>query len=430
MQQRKQPGRGDKAKSVAGGLVMAAPRTAAYASRAMIRPLRWSKKHPEIATQMPTPRLLASVFLDHVVTSAMRAGFALDEDLDFAELRREVDVTIERLEARGWLDDPSGFHALPPPPVGPVVEPAKWFRFRYEQLSFESGYVSPVDAGRADERWDAAPNRTAHAFVLRHREDGHPWVLLQHGYGGGAPMDFDKMMGAAHFHRDLGFNVIGPIAPYHGPRRVFNRGGVGMTSLDYVRNLHALGQAVWDIRRCISWVETQGGGPVACHGVSLGGCLVALVAGVDDRVGTVVAGIPVVDITAAIRKGSSDEQWAEPDQSGLFGDCLELIHRPVTPLSLAPLVPRERRFIYAGIGDQVIKPGDAYRLWQHWDRPNVLWFGGSHLLTPRAAEVKQFVDDALANHPAASPTQMTRQGDDDEIAGHALQPDHLDPTPA
>src|SRR6266508_131926 len=137
MQQAKQSGKGEKAKTVASGLAMAAPRTAAYASRAVIRPLRWSRQYPEIPPQMPTPRLLASVFLDHVVMSAMQIAFAFDEDHDFAELRREVDAAIEVLDARGWLEDPRGFHALPPPPVDPVLEPAKWRRIRYEQLSFE-----------------------------------------------------------------------------------------------------------------------------------------------------------------------------------------------------------------------------------------------------------------------------------------------------
>jgi hypothetical protein len=398
MQQAKRSGPLDKARTVASGLTLAAPRTAAYATRAVVRPLRRSRRHPEITPQLPTPRLLASVMIDHVMLAALRAAFTVDDDGDFAELRREVDATIEVLDARGWLHDSRGFHALPPPPVDPVLEELTWRRFRYEQLSFESGYVSPVGAGRADERWSAPPNRTAHAFVLRHRDDGHPWVLLQHGYGAGVPVDFLQMMRAGHLHRDLGFNVIGPLAPYHGPRRVFARGGMGMTSFDYVRNLHSLGQAVWDIRRCISWAQTQGAGLVAYHGVSLGGLLVALVAGVDDRVGTAIAGIPAADIAAAIRRRTLIKPSTELERSGLFGDCLELIHRPVTPLGLAPLVPRERRFIYAGIGDRVTTPGDAYRLWQHWDRPCVLWFGGSHAVTRRATAVKQFVDDALLSH--------------------------------
>jgi hypothetical protein len=349
--------------------------------------------------------------------SAVQGGFQPEEDYDFAELRREVDVTIERLASRGWLQEPRGFHPLPPPPADPVLEQAKWLRFRYERLSFESGYVSPVGSDRADERWNALPNRTVHAYVLRHRDSGqHPWVLVQHGYGAGMPMDF--FMGAAHFHRDLGFNVIGPIAPYHGPRRVFRRGGVGMMSIDYVRNLHAYGQAVWDFRRCVSWAETQGAGPVACYGVSLGGGLVGLIAGIDDRVGTVIAGIPLVDLTAQMHRRPPGDRWAEPQRLDLFGDCLELIHRPVIPLRLAPVVPHERRFIYAGIGDQITKPADAYRLWQHWDRPNVLWFGGSHVLTyvTSGKAVKQFVDDALLTHPGTSPAQTTRKRDDGVIS--------------
>jgi predicted alpha/beta hydrolase len=418
MEEPKQGGRWETIGTVASGLVMAAPRTGAYGIRAAVRPFRGSRKHPEIAPQLPTPRLLASVFVDHVAMSALQTVFTAVEDYDLAELRREVDTTIERLDARGWLQDPRGFHRLPPAPVDPVLEPARWLHFRYERLSFESGYVSPVEAERADERWNAPPNRTVHAYVLRHRDsEPHPWVLLQHGYGAGMPMDF--YMGAAHFHRDLGFNVIGPIAPYHGPRRVFRRGGVGMTSLDYVRNLHSLGQAVWDIRGCISWAETQGAGPMACYGVSMGGCLVGLIAGIDDRVGTAVVGIPVVDMAAKMRSHALGDRWGESERTGLFGDCLELIHRPVTPLTLPPLVPHERRFIYAGVGDQISTPGDAYRLWQHWDRPNVLWFEGSHL-TASGKVVKQFVDDALLSHAGMAPAQISHERDDEQVVSQAL----------
>lgn len=253
-------------------------------------------------------------------------------------------------------------------------------------------------------------------FAIANSEP-HPWVLVQHGYGAGMPMDFH--MGAADFHRDLGFNVIGPVAPYHGPRRVFRRGGVGMTSLDYVRNLHVWGQAVWDIRRCISWAETQGAGPMACYGVSMGGCLVGLIAGIDDRVGTVVAGIPVVDMAAKMRSHAPGDRWGESERTGFFGDCLESIHRPVTPLNLVPLVPHERRFIFAGVGDQISGPGDAYRLWQHWDRPNVLWFQGSHL-TASGKVVKQFVDDALLTHAAMSPAHTSRKRDDEQVVSQAL----------
>ncbi len=395
--------------TAAAALVGAGPKTAAYASRAVVRPLQRARRYPEIAPRMPTPTLLASVFMDHVLMAALQGAFTAKDLRDFGVVRREVDHTIGLLDERGWLQDPRGFHQQPPPPEHPIVESARWYGFPYQHLSFESGYVAPEGSPGADKRWSSPPNRTAHAHVLRHRGGGHPWMLLQHGYSAGQPWDFFTM-GAAHFHRDLGFNVIGLIAPYHGPRRVLHRGGVGMTSFDYVRNLHSFGQAVWDIRRCISWAVGQGAGSVAHYGISMGGYLVSLVAGIDERVGTAIAGIPAVDMAAAIRRRIPSHQRVEVERAGLFEDCLEVIHRPVSPLSFAPLVPHERRFIYAGIGDQVTTPGDAYLLWEHWKRPNVLWFRGTHLLTSIGRrEVKHFVDDALSTHTSVSAPPPTPQ---------------------
>jgi hypothetical protein len=402
MPQPKQPGRSDKAKTVASGLALAAPKTAVYAGRAMIRPLRWSRQHPEIPAHMPTPQLLASVFLDHMVMAAAQMAFTNEEEYDIAAICAETVATIERLDSLGWLQDPRPFHPLPPPPADPVLERARWRLTRYERLSFESGYVSPVGAERGDERWNAPPNQTAHALVLRHDDGDHPWVVLQHGYGAGNPTDFFMMMGADHLHRDLGYNVICPIAPYHGPRRVFSRAGMGMTSIDLVRNLHAYGQAVWDTRRCISWAQTQGASTVACYGVSLGGALAALLAGVDDRVDTAIVGIPALDIASTMRRRASKEQVAEQERIGLFQETLDNIHAPVNPLHVVPHATRERLFIYAALGDRVSTPGDAYRLWQHWDRPRVLWFRGSHIMTPRAGDVKRFIDGALASSDAAA----------------------------
>ncbi len=396
--------------TMAADLAWAGPRTAAYATRAMVRPLRRARQHPEIAPRMPTPNFLASVFIDHVMMATLQAAFRTEDVRDLAEVRREVDGTIALLAERGWLTDPRGFHAKPPPPEHVVVEPARWNAFRYEQLFFESGYVSPEGSTGAASRWLAAPNRIAYAYLLRHPDGDHPWMVLQHGLGAGQVWDF-FMMGAHHFHRDLGYNVIAPIAPYHGPRRVFHRSGTGMTSFDYVRNLHAFGQATWDIRRCISWVEGQGAGPVAHYGISLGGYLVSLVAGVDDRVGTAIAGIPTIDMAASLRSRTPAYRRVEVERAGLLEDCLEVIHQPISPLRFTPLTAQHRRFIYAGVGDQVTGPRDAYRLWQHWSRPNVLWFRGAHLGTMHGRRVKQFVDGALTSHAALSASPVATKAE-------------------
>ncbi len=410
-EQPRTPRRLGMARSVAAEVLAAGPRTAAYATRAVLRPLRSVRKHPEIPAVFPTADLVASVLTEQLMKAALPAVFAPNDEGSFDAVRREVNRAIELLDANGWLDDPRGFHRKPPPPEHPRVERAVFYGVRYERLSFESGYVAPEGSPGGDTRWNAPANRTAHAYVLRHLDASRPWVVLQHGYGVGHPWDFVLMMDAPRIFKNLGFNVIAPIAPYHGPRRVLRRGGMGMTSFDYVRNLHAYGQATWDIRRCIAWAETQGATSFALYGMSMGGFIVSVVAGVEDRVGTVIAGIPAVDMAAAIRRRTPTYQWPELERNGLFGECLDIIHRPVSPLSFTPLVPRERRFIYAGVADRITTPRDAYRLWQHWERPNVLWFRGTHVTASMGTDVKRFIDGALRTHSQVFANTAGRQRD-------------------
>jgi hypothetical protein len=53
---------------------------------------------------------------------------------------------------------------------------------------------------------------------------------------------------------------------------------------------------------------------------------------------------------------------------------------PCTPLSYRPLLPKERLFLIGGVGDRLAPPRHARLLWDHWDRPRMHWFPGSHVL--------------------------------------------------
>jgi hypothetical protein len=380
--------------AVATDLIAAAPRTAAYATRALLRPLRRNRQHPEIPWAWPSADLVGSVLFEQVLKATMPAMFAPNDEGSLAAVRAEVDRTIELLDAHGWLDDPRGFHREPGPPEDPRVQKAFHYGICYEKLSFTSGYDSPEGSARADERWAAPPNRTAHAYVLR-RRGPRPWLIIQHGYGGGQIAEF-MMMGALYFHRRLGVNVMGTIAPYHHQRRVLRRGGMGMTSFDYVRNLHSYGQATWDIRRAMSWAEQQGATSISLYGVSMGGYIASLVAGVEPRLRTVIAGIPAIDMAAAIRRRTPTNQWPDLQRNGMFGEVLDTIHRPISPLTFPALVPREQRFVYGAVGDRITTPKDAYLLWNHWERPSVLWFKGTHVTAIMSNQVRAFVTRALA----------------------------------
>jgi hypothetical protein len=68
----------------------------------------------------------------------------------------------------------------------------------------------------------------------------------------------------------------------------------------------------------------------------------------------------------------------------------------LSPLSLAPRVPPQGRFVYAGIADQVVHPrAHAVRLWEHWGRPEAVWYHGGHTGFFRSRPVQQFVESAV-----------------------------------
>jgi hypothetical protein len=53
---------------------------------------------------------------------------------------------------------------------------------------------------------------------------------------------------------------------------------------------------------------------------------------------------------------------------------------PSSPLSFSPRLARERLFIIGGVGDRLAPPRHARLLWDHWGRPRMHWFPGSHVL--------------------------------------------------
>jgi pimeloyl-ACP methyl ester carboxylesterase len=51
-----------------------------------------------------------------------------------------------------------------------------------------------------------------------------------------------------------------------------------------------------------------------------------------------------------------------------------------SPLTYAPLLPKDRLMVIAGAGDRLAPPKHARLLWDHWDRCRIHWFPGNHLL--------------------------------------------------
>src|SRR5205814_25034 len=88
-------------------------------------------------------------------------------------------------------------------------------------------------------------------------------------------------------HEDLGLNVVFPVLPLHGVRGDGLPQHAAFPGEDVMDNVHGIAQSVWDVRRLVRWAASQSDQPVGVTGVSLGGFVTALVAGLGYKGGHV-----------------------------------------------------------------------------------------------------------------------------------------------
>jgi len=355
--------------------------------------------HNELPIVRPTIAVTRQVFHDELVLLGMRMFLPVGEAHAAERVDSEVTAALEFYRQQGWLDGPEGFFATPPALTDVAVTPVKIRRRALWRVAFDSGYQPhPGEPGR--ERWlSYTANRCEHALLLRHREP-RPWVVCVHGalMGRGA-VDL-RLFRAWHLHEDLGLNVVLPVLPLHGPRK--NK-GAAFPGQDLLDDVHAAAQAVWDIRRLISWIRSQEpGSRIGLNSMSLGGYVSSLVASVEDGLTCAVLGVPVADLIEVLG-GHGGLRDGDPRRQTL--ERARPIGRMVSPLSLTPRVPMAGRFIYGGLADRLVNPRDqVMRLWEHWARPAIVWYPGAHTGFFRSRPVQDFIDAALFQSGLVAPT--------------------------
>jgi hypothetical protein len=327
--------------------------------------------------------LLGEALVDRTFTlmTSVMVGVPVPE-----AVRRMVDDLLAAhafYEAKGWLSDPAGYHREPPP-VGAVERRAgKSFagarRMAYEHLTFPSGFA-PHEGEPGRDRWVAHPeNGIAHVYVLEH-EEPRPWLVGVHGFAMGTPLVNFAGFPVRLLHEELGLNLAFPVLPLHGPRGSGGMSGGEVLSPDYLRMVHLFAQGVWDVRRTLSWIRARSDQPVGLYGISLGGYVSALVAGFEPDLACVIAGVPAVDFPSLANDNQPWIMRRYGDEFEVDWKLVRAVSHVVSPLAFPPLVPHERRFIYAGLADRVVKPYQPRALWRHWDEPEIHWFPGGHVL--------------------------------------------------
>jgi hypothetical protein len=249
-------------------------------------------------------------------------------------------------------------------------------------LSFKSPYVAVNPAVR-DEYAAHVPNRTGYAQHWRHDDGPHQTLCLIHGFGASPAWFNSHFFSLPEFFAD-GWDVLLYTLPFHGARR-------GSTGLVNGSELFAHGfaglhegliHAVHDFRVLLDYLERTGAPRVGVTGLSLGGYITATLAAVEPRLDFAIPNVPAVSLPE-LAAGWFPINHAIQLATSLNGGSTDLIHRALavhSPLNYPPVVPKDRLIVVGGLGDRLAPPSQTLLLWEHWDRPQLHWFLGSHIL--------------------------------------------------
>ena len=372
--------------------LMPIPRAGGFYASSWVDYLR-RQAEAELPVARPTMALAGQALIDEVLLASSRFLFGPPDQGVFERIEREVLEALDVFSDAGWIEHPEGYFSAPPPMDDFRLEHTRTRQHVYERLSFESGYEPrPDEPGRA--RWlDYPLNRRGYAWLMRH-EQPSPWLVCVHGAAMGRPATDLSLFRAKWLHERLGLNVLFPVLPLHGPRRPNLIGGDMYPGLDVLDNIHGTAQAVWDVRRLVSWIRSQDAdAAIGFTGISLGGYVTSMTASLESGLACAIVGVPVVDLIDLIERHSgrfTDEELSRTESPA------RQLGRSISPLSLSPKVPPSGRFIYAGVGDRLVQPRrHVVRLWEHWGRPQIAWYQGGHTGFSRSKPVQRFVLAAL-----------------------------------
>lgn len=214
-------------------------------------------------------------------------------------------------------------------------------------------------------------------------------IIALHGFSMGTPLiDAFALMASQWFQRGLDVALV--TLPFHGvrtpPEARFS--GERFAAPNPHELSEAVRRAVYEIRLIVDWLREQSDAPVGLLGLSLGGYLSSLMAGLVDDLDFVIPMVPPACI--------GDLAWRFFEQSrrkpaemmpALSREELRGAYRVHSPLTYPLRVPRERVLIVAGRGDRIVPPEHPHALWKHWEEPSIHWFSGSHLAPFRRGRI-------------------------------------------
>jgi len=374
-------------------LTTALPRTIRWAAGEVSAPA--ADRPAGLPATRLTPALIGHVVMDESIMALAVGPNRFPRRADYVRVGDELARAHSLFTERGWIDDPASFHRTPPVLDEPALTKGWALGRSYERLWWPSGYEPPLGVPGTD-RWLAfEANRTASAWVLRHRGERRPWLVCIHGFGTGSTFMDLVSFRAGQLHDRLGVNVAAIVLPVHGARRPARLSGEEFLGFELMNSVHGLAQSLWDIRRLLSWVRLQDPTGVGVFGVSLGGLITALVAAFERDLNLALAGIPIIDFPGLIEHHSPRHLHMRSIEHNILNGVAQDVHRVVSPLAMSTATPPHTRAIFAGLGDRLATTEQARRLWEHWEEPETCWFSGNHVGYLWSDTVWRFVNSVL-----------------------------------
>ncbi|MED5811581.1 prolyl oligopeptidase family serine peptidase [Mycolicibacterium sp. 050232] len=319
--------------------------------------------------------LAPHVAIDEAVLAVMRTRqpkiypeFAADRTA------AEMAATAALFEKCGWVTAPATYHRTPPPlhDSGLLELRTRTGPLRHETMTFASEFTPRAVEPGAARRPGNHCNDTVFVRLLGHHDPGAPWVVCLHGFGIGSSRFDLAVLWATYLHTKLGFNVAVPVSPLHGPRR--SEDDDQLLSLDLTGMLHGITQALWDVRRLVSWIRSTSDAPVGVYGLSLGGFLATMLAGLEP-LDAVVAALPFVDVLGLMEHHGPPAEY----QSLLRSADARNTFRVASPLSVPAVVPADRLALFAARGDRLIPVDQSCALHRAWQDGDVQWTNTGHV---------------------------------------------------
>jgi hypothetical protein len=269
-------------------------------------------------------------------------------------------------------------------------------------LHFRSPYRALNPALRREYARRDNRNRLVAAHHWRHHGEPRRTLCVIHGFGASSVSFNAAFFSLRRFFAE-DWDVLLYTLPFHGGRggRAL-LDGISMFGAGASRIHEAIAQAVFDFRILLDHLERRGAPRVGVTGLSLGGYVSALLAAVEERLDFVIPNAPVVWMPSLV------SSWVPANAVvGVGRRALRIPHELLersfslhSPLSYPAVVPKRRLMIVRGLGDKLAPPEQASLLWEHWQRPRMHSFAGSHVLhfgrTAYLAEMRKLMSRATA----------------------------------